>query len=149
MHGVKGLTLHSKKTRPKRRALQFERLAAPETHMHATINAIKELLASSTSQTIEVVTIPTNRMLKDVLYLWPWRIDEESSGQRLPPNSLSAPVLPILRISCLAFAADLNQLEAVRKVIFQNPVLVGSLQRVTVQPDPLDATLLIDRKSVV
>jgi hypothetical protein len=112
--------------------------------MHHTILAFRDLLVTSTSGTVEVVSLPNNRPIKAALYLWPWRIEEEISSQNLPPKPQGTPILPGLKVSCLALAVDIQRLEVIRTVVFQNPVLGAPPQRVTIQSDPLEPLLLMN-----
>ena len=112
--------------------------------MHPTILALKDLLVTVTARTVEVVSLPANRMANDVVYVWPWRVDEDGSVRRIPIKPQDASMLPNLRVSCLAFAADVETLELVRTTVFQNPVLGSGPQRITIHSDPMDTALLLN-----
>lgn len=112
--------------------------------MHPTILALRDLLVTVTARTVEVVSLPANRMANDVIYVWPWRVDEDRSVRRIPIKPQDASMLPHLRVSCLAFASDVETLEIARTAVFQNPVLGSGLQRIMIHSDPMDAALLLN-----
>ena len=115
-----------------------------ETRVHPTILALRDLLVTVTARTVEVVSLPANRMANDVVYVWPWRVDEDRSVRRIPIEPQDASMLPNLRVSCLAFASDVETLELVRTAVFQNPVLGSGPQRIMIHSDPMDAALLLN-----
>lgn len=112
--------------------------------MHPTILALRDLLVTVTARTVEVVSLPANRMANDVIYVWPWRVDEDRSVRHIPIEPQDTAMLPTLRVSCLAFASDVETLELVRTAVFQNPVLGNGLQRIMIHSDPMDSALLLN-----
>jgi hypothetical protein len=112
--------------------------------VHPTLLAFKELLVTSTARTVEVVSLPVNLMANDVVYVWPWRVEEEMRIQRIPSATQDIPMLPILKINCLVFAVDIEVLELVRRAVFQNSVLVSESSKVIIQSDAMDTAVLLD-----
>jgi hypothetical protein len=112
--------------------------------VHPTLLAFKELLVTSTARTVEVVSLPVNLMANDVVYVWPWRVEEVIRIQRIPSDPQDIPMLPILKINCLVFTVDIEVLELIRAAVFQNSVLVSASSKVIIQSDPIDTAVLLN-----
>ena len=110
--------------------------------MHPALLAFKDLLASSTARAVDIVGLPINRMNSDVVYVWPWRVEEIRPIQHIPGGAQDVSVLPSLKIACLVFSANLETLELVSAAAFQSPVLTGASLRTLIQSAPMDVALM-------
>lgn len=111
--------------------------------MHPTVFELRELISTATAKPIEIVDTPTDRMAKDAVCIWAWRVDEDRSIRHVQADPRQTPTVPSLRVSYLVFAPDLETLELVRTAAFQSPVVGNGGQRILIQHDPLEAALLL------
>ena len=88
--------------------------------------------------------MPVNLMANDVVYVWPWRVEEVIRIQRIPSDPQDIPMLPILKINCLVFTDDIEALELVRGAVFQNSVLVNASSKVIIQSDTMDTAVILN-----
>jgi len=110
--------------------------------MHPTVLALKEVLATTT-KAVQVVNAPTTGLSSDAVSIWAWRVGEDASLRQRAPDGRPLPAAPVLRISCLVFAADLEALELARAAVFHQPMVASPGGQVSIQYEPLDSTLLL------
>ncbi len=112
--------------------------------MHPAVLALSDLLANATAGTVEVVSIPTDRISGDAVQIWPWRVDEDQLIRHTDVGTPVAPRIPDIKVSCMVFARDLETLELARIGVLHNPVVSSVDQRIVIRSDPLDSALLLN-----
>lgn len=99
--------------------------------MHSTTRALHTALADCKARKLAFITAPSGRMSKDTVYVWPWRVQEQTQFLNTP---LGASRLRLI-VSYLVFSQSLEQLEEVRSSLYRSPIVNTDGQKFTIQSE--------------
>jgi len=103
--------------------------------MHSTIRALHVALANCKAKKLEFITSPSDRVTKNTVYVWPWRVQEEALLRNVPLGTRELR----LNVSFLFFSQSLEQLDEVRSSLYGTPVINQDSQSFNIQAEPLSA----------
>ena len=115
----------------------------PQTDMHQQVTAFRNLVARAAGVET-IVGVPSQRNLgKDVVVVWPWRMEEEFAFKTLSADKKACQGFPPTIVHCLVWAVSLQILDRVKSALNTSPVIIEADFQTQVLPEALSNEDLI------